>query len=98
MVKRPPKPTFDHVWRESIKPALDELKIELSERELSICNSFMRWLWDVKARFDGKVVPELVQMVENEVRRLLSDYSDVADRLKIALETVARQFGIVIKV
>ncbi len=98
MVKRPPKPTLEHVWKESIKPVLDQLGIEFTERELSICNSFMRWLWDVKARFDGKIVPELVQMVEREIRRLLSDHSDIADRLKIALETVAKQFGITIKV
>jgi len=98
MVKRPPKPTLEHVWKESIKPALDKLEIELTERELSICNSFMRWLWDVKARFDGKITPELIQMVEREVRKLLSDHSDIADKLKLALTTVAKQFGININV
>ena len=99
MVKRPPKPTFEHLWKEVIKPALMNLNVELNEKDLAICNMFMRKLWDYKSRFGGRVTKELIEITRKEIEDVLAKYSEDRERekIKLALLTIADQFGINVK-
>ncbi|GEM_PF-6018421 len=93
MVKRPPKPTFLHVWKTSIKPLIEELEVD--SKVLSICNTFMCKLWDLKTKYGGQVTRELVENVRKEIEHILSRHSDVdREKLREALVRVAKAFGI----
>ncbi len=93
MVKRPPKPTFLHVWKSSVKPLVED--IEADHKILSICNTFMQKLWNLKSRYCGRVTHDLVEIVKKEIDAILSKHQDVnREKLYQALTRVAKAFGI----